>query len=83
MMVTKLKSWLILPAIVFVFLLLTGMLFSILTLQELTKEDWKKLAEPSKILSGESTHLFIKLLNQHFVLGSTFSQIEHGIQWKI
>jgi alginate O-acetyltransferase complex protein AlgJ len=82
-MMIKQRYWLVLPAMVFVFILLAGMFFSIATLKELTKADWEKLAEPSKILSGESTHLFIRLLNQNFVLGSEFSHIEHGIQWNL
>lgn len=82
-MATQQKYRLILPTLLLLAWLLGGLVASLLTIQEFSESDWARLMQPGKILSGESTHEFIKLLNQKFVLGSTFSQIEHGIQWNL
>lgn len=79
--IKKIKS--LLPVIIFVSILLAGFVASVITLKELPAASWKELTAPEKILSGEATHRFIQLLNQHFVLGKTFSQIEHGIIWNL
>lgn len=71
----------LLPAIAFTSLLLAGLLVSVISLKSVTSEEWAELGGLQKILSGESTKRFTKLLNQHFVLGSTFNRIERGILW--
>lgn len=71
------------PAVAFAALLIAGLVVSVMSLQVVTDKDWQELKDPQKILSGESTKRFTKLLNQHFVLGPAFSQIEHGILWNL
>lgn len=77
----KFLIWITAP--VFVFLLLAGLVTAYLTLRSIPAEDWKALASPEKILSGESTRQFTKLLNQHFLPGHAFSEIEHGVLWNL
>ncbi len=79
----KLKYLTLAPALVFVLLLLTGLAVSLISLKDVPGKDWDELTDPAKILSGESTRHFTKLLNQYFVLGSPFSHVEHGLQWNL
>jgi alginate O-acetyltransferase complex protein AlgJ len=79
----KQKLLTLLPVIAFACLLLAGLVVSVVSLMAVTGEEWAELKNPSKILSGESTRRFTKLLNQHFVLGAMFNQIERGIQWNL
>lgn len=79
----KLKYLALAPALAFVLLLLAGLAVSVITLKDVPGKDWDELSDPTKILSGESTRRFTKLLNQYFVLGSAFSHIEHGMQWNL
>ncbi len=71
------------PLMAFVGLLLAGLAASVLSLKQVTSEEWEEIRDPAKILSGESTRQFTKLLNKYFVLGKTFNQVEHGIQWNL
>jgi alginate O-acetyltransferase complex protein AlgJ len=73
----------LLPTLAFTALLLAGLAVSVMSLKAVSSEEWAELASISNILSGESTRRFTKLLNQHFVLGKTFNQIERGIQWNL
>lgn len=73
--------WITAPA--FVFILLAGLVIAGLTLRDIPATDWKAMAAPEKILSGASTKQLIQLLNQHFVLSHSFSEIEHGILWNL
>jgi len=79
----KSKNLMLLPVIAFVLLLLAGLVVSVLSLKAVGEAEWRELKDPQKILSGESTRQFTRLLNQHFVLGTTFNQIERGIQWNL
>lgn len=74
---------LLLPALAFVVLLVAGLVVSIVSLEAVPEKDWAELRNRAKILNGESTRRFTRLLNQHFVLGSTFNQIERGILWNL
>jgi alginate O-acetyltransferase complex protein AlgJ len=71
------------PAVAFALLLIAGLVVSVLSLKAVPEKDWLELKDPQKILSGEATKRFTKLLNQHFVLGTTFNQIEHGMLWNL
>lgn len=71
------------PAVAFALLLISGLVVSVLSLKAVPEKDWLELKDPQKILSGEATKRFTKLLNQHFVLGTTFNQIEHGMLWNL
>jgi len=82
-MLTKRNFLILLPAIAFVLMMLGGFVVSLLTLKAVPAKDWPELQALDKILSGESTRRFTKLLNQHFVLGKTFSEIERGTQWNL
>lgn len=73
----------LLPALFFVLLLFAGLAVACITLRQLSAKDWRELSDPAKLLSGESTKRFTHLLNQNFVLGHTFSRIEHGILWNL
>jgi alginate O-acetyltransferase complex protein AlgJ len=73
----------LLPVLAFTALLLAGLAVSVISLKAVTDEEWAELLVPEKILSGESTKRFTKLLNKHFVPGTTFNQIERGIQWNL
>ncbi len=77
------KFLMLLPTLAFIGLLLAGLLASVISLKTVTSEEWTEMRNPAKILSGESTRQFTKLLNRHFVLGTTFNQIERGIQWNL
>ncbi|MFA6062086.1 MAG: hypothetical protein WC736_05695 [Gallionella sp.] len=79
----KSKNLMLLPVIAFVLLLLAGLVVSVLSLKAVGEAEWRELKDPQKILSGESTRRFTKLLNQHFLLGTSFNQIERGIQWNL
>lgn len=71
------------PLLAFNALLLAGLAASCMTLLAIPAKDWASLSDPEKILSGESTRRFTRLLNQHFVLGRDFSRIEHGLLWNL
>lgn len=73
----------LLPMFAFVFLLLAGLVVSVLSLKELSSKDWATLKDPSNILSGTSTKRLTKMLNQHFVLGPAFNEIERGMLWNL
>lgn len=73
----------LLPAVAFVCLLIAGLVVSVISLKAVPQTEWAALKDADKILSGESTKRFTKLLNQHFVLGPTFSQIERGMLWNL
>lgn len=73
----------LLPLLAFTALLLAGLVVSVLSLKGVTEAEWAELKDPEKILSGEATHRFTKLLNAHFVLGTTFNRIERGLQWNL
>ncbi|HEX5337366.1 MAG TPA: hypothetical protein VFW53_02910 [Gallionella sp.] len=77
------KYLVLVPALAFVLLLIAGLVVSVITLKSVPSKEWAALADPAKILSGESTRGFTKLLNQHFVAGSVFNQIERGILWNL
>lgn len=77
------KYLIILPAIAFTCLLLAGLAVSVMSLRAVSPEEWKEMGDVQKILSGESTKRFTKLLNQHFILGPAFNEIERGIQWNL
>jgi len=77
------KYLVLIPLLTFVGLLLAGLYVSVVSLKAVTTEEWHEMASMEKILSGESTKRFTKLLNQHFVLGKTFSQIQRGINWNL
>ncbi|MFA6970386.1 MAG: hypothetical protein WC208_03190 [Gallionella sp.] len=77
------KYLILLPVLAFSSLLIAGLAVSVISLKDVPAEDWRELRDPAKILSGESTRRFTKLLNQHFVLGTTFNQIERGLQWNL
>lgn len=79
----KHKILVILPAIAFTILLLAGLVASVISLKAIPAKDWAELKDVNKILSGESTKRFTKLLNQHFVLGTAFNQIERGLLWNL
>lgn len=79
----KHKILVLLPALAFTCLLISGLVVSVVSLQSLSRQDWMELSDTNKILSGESTKRFTKLLNQHFVLGTVFNQIERGILWNL
>ncbi|MDO9054432.1 MAG: hypothetical protein Q7U37_10970 [Gallionella sp.] len=82
-MLIKRKYLMLLPVLAFAVLLLAGFVVTFLSLKAVPGEDWVELKKPANILSGESTRRFTKLLNKHFVLGSTFNQIERGILWNL
>lgn len=71
------------PVWAFLTLLSAGLVVSCMTLKDIPAEEWRELSDPAKILSGDSTHHFTRLLNQHFVLGNTFNQIERGLEWSL
>lgn len=77
------KILILLPALAFVFMMIAGFAVSLLTLKAVPVKEWAELKDADKILGGEATKRFTKLLNQHFVLGPTFSQIERGILWNL
>ncbi len=79
----KPEKLILVPVAAFILLLLAGLAVSVISLQAVTSEEWRELKDPQKILSGESTKRFTKLLNAHFVLGTTFNQIERGLQWNL
>jgi alginate O-acetyltransferase complex protein AlgJ len=79
----KRKYMISLPVLAFAILLMAGFVVSFLSLKAVPDEDWIELKKPDNILSGESTRRFTKLLNKHFVLGSTFNQIERGMLWNL
>ncbi|MDO8349970.1 MAG: hypothetical protein Q7S94_02320 [Gallionella sp.] len=82
-MLIKRNYLILLPALAFAFLLIAGFIVSFMSLKAVPGEDWVELRKQDNILSGESTRRFTKLLNQHFVLGSTFNQIERGMLWNL
>ena len=82
-MLTYRKYLIYVPLLVFISLLLAGLWVSLISLKQVSSEDWTEIRNPAKILSGESTRQFTKLLNKYFVPGKTFNQIEHGIQWNL
>lgn len=82
-MLIKRNYLILLPALTFTVLLMAGFVVSFLSLKAVPSEDWVELRNPANILSGESTRRFTKLLNQHFVMGSTFNQIERGMLWNL
>lgn len=71
------------PVVAFTALLLAGLAVSVISLKAVPDEEWIALKNPEKILSGKSTKLFTKLLNQNFVLGTAFNRIERGLQWNL
>lgn len=71
------------PTLIFAFLLMAGLAVSIISLKTVSWQDWVELGDPEKILTGESTKRFTKLLNQYFVAGGTFNHIERGILWNV
>lgn len=71
------------PVVAFTALLLAGLAVSVISLEAVPDEEWIALKNPAEILSGKSTKLFTKLLNQHFVLGTAFNRIERGLQWNL
>lgn len=73
----------LLPVLAFTALLLAGLAVSVLSLKNVTDAEWAELKDPDKLLSGEATHRFTKLLNAHFVLGTSFNRIERGLQWNL
>lgn len=73
----------LLPVLAFTALLLAGLAVSVVSLKAVTSEEWAELSSLPNILSGESTRRFTKLLNKHFVLGTSFNRIERGIQWNL
>ncbi len=68
-------------AIAFAALLTGGLAVSLISLKAVPEKDWQELKDIDRILSGESTRRFTKLLNQHFVLGPAFNRIERGLLW--
>jgi len=82
-MAIKPEKLMLVPVAAFVLLLLAGLAVSVISLQAVTPDEWRELKDPQKILSGASTKRFTKLLNAHFVLGTTFNQIERGLQWNL
>ena len=79
----KRKHLILLPVLAFILLLLAGLAVSVMSLRAVPAEDWKNLADIKKILSGESSKHLTDLLNQNFILGSAFNQIERGISWNL
>lgn len=79
----KHKILVLLPVAAFTALLLAGLLVSVISLKAVSDAEWNEIRDTGKILSGESTKRFTKLLNTHFVLGTTFNQIERGLQWNL
>lgn len=77
----KLLTWI--PVLAFSCLLLAGLAVSVISLKAVPDEDWMALKNPERILSGEATRRFTKLLNQHFVLGRSFNQVERGMLWNL
>ncbi len=73
----------LLPALIFVLLLLSGLFVTLISLKAVPEKNWAELKKTVNILSGESTRRFTHLLNQHFVAGSLFNQIERGIMWNL
>ena len=73
----------LLPVLAFAALLLAGLAVSVISLKNVTDEEWAELGDTQKILSGEATHRFTKLLNAHFVLGTAFNRVERGMQWNL
>ncbi len=73
----------LLPVLAFTALLLAGLAVSVLSLKNVIDAEWAELKDPDKLLSGEATHRFTKLLNAHFVLGTSFNRIERGLQWNL
>ena len=53
------------PAVAFAVLLIAGLVVSVLSLKAVPEKDWEELKDRDKLLSGESTRRFTKLLNQH------------------
>lgn len=79
----KQKFLVILPAIAFSCLLVAGLVVSVMSLKAVPEQEWAELKDIDRILSGESTRRFTKLLNQYFVLGPVFSRIERGTLWNL
>lgn len=77
----KFLTWL--PVLAFTALLLSGLVVSVISLESVTDEEWAELKDPENLMSGEATRRFTKLLNAHFVLGTSFNRIERGIQWNL
>ncbi len=77
------KPLVLVPVVAFVALLLAGLVVSVLSLRAVTAQEWREMAELDKVLSGESTRRFTRLLNQNFVMAATFSRIERGINWNL
>lgn len=79
----KHKILVMLPVAAFTSLLIAGLAVSVMSLKAVPAKDWAELRDTDKILSGESTRRFTKLLNQHFVLGPAFNRIERGMLWNL
>ncbi|MDX8378776.1 MAG: hypothetical protein R8K48_01860 [Gallionella sp.] len=73
----------LLPMLAFAALLLGGLVVTVLSLNAFSSEDWATLKDPGHILSGASTKRFTKLLNQHFLLGPAFNEVERGMLWNL
>lgn len=82
-MLKKQEYLLLIPGLAFAAMLIAGFVVSLTSLKNVPGKDWAELAAPESVLSGQSTQRFTKLLNQHFVLAKSFSQIEHGILWNL
>lgn len=80
----KLAGWMrFIPVATFAVIVLAGLLVTVASLRAVPEQKWQGIAEISSLAQGESTRRFSAQLNENFVLGKQFAQIERAVSWTL
>lgn len=73
----------LLPALVFVVMLLAGLGVTLASLRQVPDSAWVGMTAPKAWLDGESTRRFTANLNTHFLPSKFFAQVERAVTWTL
>ena len=73
----------LLPALVFVVMMLAGFGVTVASLRQVPDSDWVGMTEPKAWMDGESTRRFTANLNTHFLPSKFFAQVERAVTWTL
>lgn len=73
----------LLPALVFVLMMLAGLVVTVASLRQVPVSAWEGMTEPKAWLGGESTRRFTANLNTHFLPSKLFAQVERAVTWTL
>lgn len=73
----------LLPALVFVLMMLAGLVVTVASLRQVPDSAWEGMTEPKAWLDGESTRRFTTNLNTHFLPSKFFAQVERAVTWTL